>query len=335
MNFLDSIKDFLGKAFPDKKSKILGIIILIIILGTGGFFAFQKLKPKKIVVTADALIQNYISTVLDSSNENMKTPSIQKMTADIKTSEGNASLDLENRRDKDTDHLMINFNGNNKKTMEMYADKVDQQVGIYVKRNENLWEFELKPKQSAVDDPRTEFIEVSASGSEIKSNNFKNLILEDTSDKENTYKVSTKVDGRVMLSLLGNNYQSIYINYDSIASYLAKYNESLTINCTLYFDKTNKQLQEIRFIGTQDNFKECNAASTGIQINNLDINLINESYEASNVYVSEDVEKVTKTVTSLQTNRLENSIKQSETETKTNNQSSEILQMDTETDNKN
>ncbi len=335
MNFLDSIKDFLGKAFPDKKSKILGIIILIIILGTGVFFAFQKLKPKKIVVTADVLIQNYISTVLDSSNENIKTPSIQKMTADIKTSEGNASLDLENRRDKDTDHLMINFNGNNKKTMEMYADKVDQQVGIYVKRNESLWEFELKPKQSAVDDPRTEFIEVSASGSEIKSNNFKDLILEDASDKENTYKVSTKVDGRVMLSLLGNNYQSIYINYDSIASYLAKYNESLTINCTLYFDKTNKQLQEIRFIGTQDNFKECNAASTGIQINNLDINLINESYEASNVYVSEDVEKVTKTVTSLQTNRLENSIKQSETETKTDNQSSEILQIGTETDNKN
>lgn len=335
MNFLDNIKDFLGKAFPDKKSKILGIIILIIILGAGGFFTFQKLKPKKTVITADVLIQNYISTTLDNSNENIKIPSVQKMTADIKTSEGNASLDLENRRDKDTDHLMINFNGNNKETMEMYADKVDQQVGIYVKRNENLWEFELKPKQSAVDDPRTEFIEVSASGSEIKSDNFKDLILEDNSNKENTYKVSAKVDGRVMLSLLGNNYQSIYINYDSVASYLAKYNESLTINCTLYFDKTNKQLQEIRFTGSQDDFKECNAASTGIQISNLDITLINESYEASNVYVSEDVEKVTKTVTSLQTNRLKNSIEQSETETKADNQSSEILQIDTKTNDKN
>ena len=296
--------DFIKKAFPDRKSKILAIGILVVLIGVIIFFAIQIFIPKKTKITADTLIRDFITSNLNQKNENIKIATIQKMDADINTSEGNASLNLENRRDKDTDHIMIDFKDTQKGSMEMYADKVDQQVGIYVKKSDNLWGFELKPKQSAVDDPRTEFIEVNASGSEIKLDDFKDYILEDSSDIENTYKVSSKIDGRVMLSLLGNNYQSIYINYDAIASYLAKYNETLTINCELYFNVSDKQLYEIKFTGTKDDFKTCNEASTGIQINSLNISLINESYENSNVYVPEDVEKITKTVKSLQTNRL-------------------------------
>ena len=204
------------------------------------------------------------------------------MTTDIKTNYGNVSFELENERDKDTDHITVQYKSPVSKKSEYYIDKIDQQVGIYLK-NGSKWNFELKSKQSIVDDPRTEFIEISNSSSEISLADFNNLELVE-SDIENTYKCKANINGHVLLNFLGNNYQVLYVNYNSLASYFNK----------------NKTLKTVIFNIPEDNFKESNKKSVDVQINSLKITLSNESYETNNVYVSEDIEKNTISVKSLQ-----------------------------------
>lgn len=283
---------FFKKAFPDRKSKVLAIVILTLVVLGIGFLLYSKFA-KKDAITADYLINNYIQT-----NE---IASLQKMTTDIKTNYGNVSFELENERDKDTDHITVQYKSPVSKKSEYYVDKIDQQVGIYLK-NGSKWNFELKSKQSIVDDPRTEFIEISNSSSEISLANFNNLELVE-SDIENTYKCKANINGHVLLNFLGNNYQVLYVNYNSLASYFAKYNENIAVQCELYFNK-NKTLKTVIFNIPEDNFKESNKKSVDVQINSLKITLSNESYETNNVYVSEDIEKNTISVKSLQSDDL-------------------------------
>ena len=107
----------------------------------------------------------------------------------------------------------------------------------------------------------------------------------------------------MLLNFLGNNYQVLYVNYNSLASYFAKYNENIAVQCELYFNK-NKTLKTVIFNILEDNFKESNKKSVDVQINSLKITLSNESYETNNVYVSEDIEKNTISVKSLQSDDL-------------------------------
>ena len=285
---------FFKKTFPDKKSKILAIVILTLAILGIGFLLYSKFA-KKDAITADYLINNYIQT--------NKVASLQKMTADIKTNYGDVSFGLENERDKDTDHITVQYKFPVSKKSEYYIDKIDQQVGIYLK-NGSKWNFELKPKQSIVDDPRTEFIEVSNSSTEISLSDFNNLELID-SDIEGTYKCKADINGYVLLNFLGNNYQVLYVNYNSLASYFAKYNENIAVQCELYFNK-DRTLKTVIFDIPEDNFKESNKKSVDVQLNSLKIILSNENYDASNVYVSEDIEKNTISVKSLQSDDLLN-----------------------------
>ncbi len=293
---MKKIKNFFKTAFPDKRSKIIGTIFLIIIIFLGVFFIIGKVRNEK--VSANKLMEKYISGInADSRNSSIGTTSaeiasIQKMDAKISTSDGNIKFNLENRRDTDTDHLMINYVSQNETTTEMYVDKIDQQVGIYLKKDETNWGFELKPKQSAVDDPRTEYIEVSLD-SAINLSVFEELSMSEKSDIENTYLVTSKVNGYIMLQMLGNNYQALYIKYDALASYFSKYNRNIILNCSMYFDIDTKKLIQIHFTSAEDAFEVSNNASPDIMVNSIDIKLTNESYDDSNVYVPEEVEKHT------------------------------------------
>ena len=107
-----------------------------------------------------------------------------------------------------------------------------------------------------------------------------------------------------MLNMLANNYQSIYVNYDSLASYFAKYNGNISFQCRMYFDvKTNKLVKSV-FSAGEAAFKETNSRSIDVMINGFQISLANDSFDKSNVYVSEDIEKNTITVKSLQSDDL-------------------------------
>lgn len=295
---MTKFKTLINKMFPDKKAKIFGMLFLIIIIITIIFstvYFFVKSSRKK--PSAEELINNYVTMNLQT------VASVQKMGVSIDTNYGLVEFTQENRRDKDTDHLMIEYKSPLKKSSEMYIDKVDKQIGIYLKKSNNKWNFELKPKQSAVDDPRTEYIEVNGAADNMSLTDFTELEFKN-SDIENTYLCTAKITGYTMLNMLANNYQSIYVNYDSLASYFAKYNGNITFDCRMYFDiKTNKLVKSI-FSANEAAFKETNTRSVDVMINNFQISLFNDSFDKSNVYVSEDIEKNTTTVKSLQSDDL-------------------------------
>jgi hypothetical protein len=295
---LTKFKVFIDKIFPDKKTKIFGILFLIIIISAIIFstvYFFMKSSRKK--PSVEELISNYVTMNLQT------VASVQKMGVSIDTNYGLVEFTQENRRDKDTDHLMIEYKSPLKKSSEMYIDKVDKQIGIYLKKSNNKWNFELKPKQSAVDDPRTEYIEVNGAADNMSLTDFTELEFKN-SDIENTYLCTAKITGYTMLNMLANNYQSIYVNYDSLASYFAKYNGNITFDCRMYFDiKTNKLVKSI-FSANEVAFKEANTRSVDVMINSFQISLSNDSFDKSNVYVSEDIEKNTTTVKSLQSDDL-------------------------------
>lgn len=295
---MTKFKVFIDKIFPDKKTKIFGILFLIIIISAIIFstvYFFMKSSRKK--PSVEELISNYVTMNLQT------VASVQKMGVSIDTNYGLVEFTQENRRDKDTDHLMIEYKSPLKKSSEMYIDKVDKQIGIYLKKSNNKWNFELKPKQSAVDDPRTEYIEVNGAADNMSLTDFTELEFKN-SDIENTYLCTAKITGYTMLNMLANNYQSIYVNYDSLASYFAKYNGNITFDCRMYFDiKTNKLVKSI-FSANEVAFKEANTRSVDVMINSFQISLSNDSFDKSNVYVSEDIEKNTTTVKSLQSDDL-------------------------------
>lgn len=295
---MTKFKVLIDKIFPDKKTKIFGILFLIIIISAIIFstvYFFMKSSRKK--PSVEELISNYVTMNLQT------VASVQKMGVSIDTNYGLVEFTQENRRDKDTDHLMIEYKSPLKKSSEMYIDKVDKQIGIYLKKSNNKWNFELKPKQSAVDDPRTEYIEVNGAADNMSLTDFTELEFKN-SDIENTYLCTAKITGYTMLNMLANNYQSIYVNYDSLASYFAKYNGNITFDCRMYFDiKTNKLVKSI-FSADEAAFKETNTRSVDVMINSFQISLFNDSFDKSNVYVSEDIEKNTTTVKSLQSDDL-------------------------------
>lgn len=295
---MTKFKVLIDKIFPDKKTKIFGILFLIIIISAIIFstvYFFMKSSRKK--PSVEELISNYVTINLQT------VASVQKMGVSIDTNYGLVEFTQENRRDKDTDHLMIEYKSPLKKSSEMYIDKVDKQIGIYLKKSNNKWNFELKPKQSAVDDPRTEYIEVNGAADNMSLTDFTELEFKN-SDIENTYLCTAKITGYTMLNMLANNYQSIYVNYDSLASYFAKYNGNITFDCRMYFDiKTNKLVKSI-FSANEAAFKETNTRSVDVMINSFQISLSNDSFDKSNVYVSEDIEKNTTTVKSLQSDDL-------------------------------
>lgn len=295
---MTKFKTLIDKMFPDKKAKIFGMLFLIIIIITIIFSTvYFCMKSSRKKPSAEELINNYVTMNLQT------VASVQKMGVSIDTNYGLVEFTQENRRDKDTDHLMIEYKSPLKKSSEMYIDKVDKQIGIYLKKSNNKWNFELKPKQSAVDDPRTEYIEVNGAADNMSLTDFTELEFKN-SDIENTYLCTAKITGYIMLNMLANNYQSIYVNYDSLASYFAKYNGNITFDCRMYFDiKTNKLVKSI-FSADEAAFKETNTRSVDVMINSFQISLSNDSFDKSNVYVSEDIEKNTTTVKSLQSDDL-------------------------------
>ena len=295
---MTKFKAIINKMFPDKKSKIFGILFLIIIITTIIFLTvYFCIKSNSKKPSAEELINNYVTA------NSQTVASVQKMNVSIDTNYGLVEFTQENRRDKDTDHLMIEYKSPLKKSSEMYIDKVDKQIGIYLKKSNNKWNFELKPKQSAVDDPRTEYIEIKGAADNVSLTDFTELEFKN-SDIENTYLCTGIIIGYTMLNMLANNYQSIYVNYDSLASYFAKYNGNISFQCRMYFDvKTNKLVKSV-FSAGEAAFKETNSRSIDVMINGFQISLANDSFDKSNVYVSEDIEKNTITVKSLQSDDL-------------------------------
>ena len=159
---MTKFKAIINKMFPDKKSKIFGILFLIIIITTIIFLTvYFCIKSNSKKPSAEELINNYVTA------NSQTVASVQKMNVSIDTNYGLVEFTQENRRDKDTDHLMIEYKSPLKKSSEMYIDKVDKQIGIYLKKSNNKWNFELKPKQSAVDDPRTEYIEIKGAADNV------------------------------------------------------------------------------------------------------------------------------------------------------------------------
>lgn len=292
-----NFKEKINKYLPDKKAKVMAAGFLgCLVISVIGMISIKIINSNK-PLTADELLTKYIE------NQKQDIPSKQEMTADIMTDAGKISLALNNERDSDTTHMYVNYVQPVQKSTEIYADKVDRQTGVYLKAGESKWLFELKPKQSAVDDPRTEYIEVSQNTG-ISKSAFTDFVKQDTSDIDNTILCTAQIQGYTMLDFLENNYQALYINYDSFASYFAKYNENITLNCFMYFDKFTNKLLQIRFKAEEDAFKEANNVSTGIMIKSLDIMLKNINYDESNIYVSENIEKNTTTVKTIQSDDL-------------------------------
>ncbi len=73
---MKKIKNFFKTAFPDKRSKIIGTIFLIIIIFLGVFFIIGKVRNEK--VSANKLMEKYISGInADSRNSSIGTTSAE------------------------------------------------------------------------------------------------------------------------------------------------------------------------------------------------------------------------------------------------------------------
>ncbi len=229
-----------GKIKLTKAQKIIGgIIMLMIILSLGLYIYIKFFKP----ATPESLItQNFV--------KNTVTPAEKKVYINVETNTGNITLNLDDTLDADTDHMFIKYLSPEARSIEMYIEKIDQKMGVYIKDGFD-WNLTLKPYLSATDDPRTDYIESDneEAAGKISIEVFDELyFVEENEDTEDTmfYVLNGKTTYANAIQALGNTYQALLMNKNFIeyGNFFSKNSTDIIVWIEMYFNKNTKQFEK-------------------------------------------------------------------------------------------
>lgn len=223
-----------------KTQKIMGsVIILAIILFTGLYVYLKFLRP----ATPESLItQNFVT--------NTVTPAEKKVYVNVETNTGNIMLNIDDALDSDTDHMFIKYLSPEARSIEMYIEKIDQKMGVYIKDGFD-WNLTLKPYLSATDDPRTDYIESDneEAAGKISIEVFDELyFVEEDENAEETpfYILNGKTTYANAIQALGNTYQALLMNKNFIeyGNFFSKNSTDITVWIEMSFNKDTKQFEK-------------------------------------------------------------------------------------------
>ena len=238
--------------------KIMIIVLTLAVIGLSVFYFINANKEEP--VTEEWLINGNMGR----SSKPSKTA--LKLSMDF-TGKGNYhDITIADTLDYNTDKLSISFPDSNIKT-EAYVENILGKMGIYYKKtNEEMWTLLKKPKNTAVDNGFTEFIEVdkSTTSSNINYNSFEPgsvSFVGTSSSIPNGDKTHYIVKGSMKFSkafqLLGNGYQCLFINdnYKNYAVWLTKYGDLINMSVKMYFNRETNLLDKIVMESDDDDLK--------------------------------------------------------------------------------
>lgn len=225
-------------------------------------------------------------------------PSEQSFRAEISNSQIEVKFNLQNIRDKDTDHLFVT-GISPQKDYEMYVDKMDRKYGVYTKFAN--WRMSYKPMTVSEDNPRTIYVEsnneksiknISASmftEGKMKRQNIKDDDLDGT-----FYVMEGKTTYLTAMFLLGNVRYAIYenYNYEVYKDFFSGIDDKLIVNIKMYFSKKNHLIKKIEVTQDNDSLKEyMNNTSSQLIPTEFTYTLVNTGWDEEDVYVPIEIDK--------------------------------------------